>query len=135
MEAYETPQALKDDLLLTHVSYRVDQAYAVESELDEGALSSGSVKLVRDEISAVLDLLLTWLEDERVSRLNVVVDDIVGQDTTLTLRQEKEWKILIELTFTCRWLVRVVNIEDTAGKARTHLTAVVAVHTEGASLA
>ena len=40
MKAYETPQALQDDLFVTHVRYRINQTDAVEGELDVMALAS-----------------------------------------------------------------------------------------------
>lgn len=77
MQANEAPQALQDDLLVAHVGDRVDQADAVEGELDEMALSGRSVQVVTYQVTTVFDFDLTGLEDKRVGRLDVVVDDVV----------------------------------------------------------
>ena len=89
MQADETPQALQNDLFVTHVGYRINQADTVEGELDEVALAGSAVKVVADEVTSVLDLLLAGLQEQRVGGLDVVVDDAVGENTTLALRQEE----------------------------------------------
>ena len=47
----------------------------------------------------------------------MVIDDVVGEDTTLALRQEEERKLLVKLTLTWGGLVGVVYVEDATGKA------------------
>ena len=135
VEANEAPQTLKDNLLVPHVGDRVDQADAVEGELDEVAFARRCVKFVTDKVASVLYLLLAWLEDQRVRRLDVVVDDIVWKNTALALGQEEERQLLIKLALTSRWLIRVMDVKDAAGKTRAHLTTVVAVHAKRSSLA
>lgn len=90
MKTYETPQTLQDHFLVTHVSHRVNQANAVESELDEVTLASRAVEVVANQVITVLLLHLACLHDHWVSRLDVVVDDLIGQDTSLSLRQEEK---------------------------------------------
>jgi len=46
----------------------------------------------------------------------VIVDDLVGENTTLALRQEEEWKLFVKLTLASRRLVRVMDVENTTGK-------------------
>ena len=85
MKSDETPQTLKDNLLMTHVGDRVNQADAIKRELDKVALTSRSVKPIADEITSILDFLFARLKNQRVCSLNMVVDDIIRQDTSLTL--------------------------------------------------
>ena len=59
-----------------------------------------SVQIVADKVASVLDLLLSWLQDERIGGLDVVVDDVVGQDTALALRQEEKREFLVLLALT-----------------------------------
>lgn len=116
MEADEGPETLEDDFLVTHVGHGVDQADAVEGELDEVAFAGGGVEVVAVEVASVLDFLLAGLENERVGRLDVVVDDVVREDTTLALGKEEERELFVELALTRAGLVRVMNVEDGAGK-------------------
>jgi len=100
------------------------------------SLASTAVQVVTDQISTILQLLLAWLENEWVGGLDVVVDDVVRENTALSLWQEEERKLLVLLTLinlTC--LVRVMDIEDTSCKSGTHLTTVVPVHAKRTSLA
>jgi hypothetical protein len=65
----------------------------------------------------------------------VIINYVVWQNTSLTLRKEEKWQFLIKLIFASRRLVRVVNIKDASSEARSHLAAVVTVHAEGSALA
>lgn len=99
-------------------------------------LASTAVQVVTDQISAILQLLLAWLENEWVGGLDVVVDDVVGENTALSLWQEEERKLLVLLALiNLTGLVRVMDIKDTSCKSGTHLTTVVPVHAKGTSLA
>jgi len=84
---------------VTHVGDRVDQAYAVEGELDEVALASASVQVVTDKVASVLGFLFTRLQDQGVRRLDVVIDNVVWQNTSLTLRKEEKRQFLVKLIF------------------------------------
>lgn len=90
VETNETPQALQYDLLVAHVGDGVDETDAVEGELDEMTFACGRVQVVTDQITSVLNLLLTRLQDQWVGRLDMVVDDVVRENTTLALGQEEE---------------------------------------------
>lgn len=65
----------------------------------------------------------------------MIINYVVWQNTSLTLRKEEKWQFLIKLIFASRRLVRVVNIKDASSEARSHLAAVVTVHAEGSALA
>jgi len=134
VETNETPETLQDDFLVTHVGDRVDQADAVESELYEVSLARASVQVVTDEVDSVLSFLLARLQDQWVRRLDVVVDDVVGENASLTLWKEEKRELFVKLTFTWRRLMRVMDIKNASSEARSHLTAVVAIHAEGAAL-
>ena len=99
---------------MTHVGDRVNETDGVEGELDKVTLSCGSVQIVTDKITSVLDFLLTGLQNERIGRLDMVVDDVVWENTTLTLRQEEERELLIKLRLSWRRLVGVVDVKDAA---------------------
>lgn len=60
---------------------------------------------------------LSWLQDQWVCGLDVVVDDVVREDTTLALRQEEEWELFIKLALTWGRLMWIMNVEDATGKA------------------
>jgi hypothetical protein len=52
------------------------------------ALARAAVQVIANQVVAVLLLLLhVLLEDQRVRRLYVVVDDVARQDASLTLGQ------------------------------------------------
>lgn len=97
------------------------------------SLTGACVQVVTDELFAVFDFLLTGLVDHRVGGLDVVVDDVVGEDTTLALGKEEERELLVFVLVVEAGL-RVVDVEDASGEARSHFTAVVTVHTEGSAL-
>ena len=84
---------------MTHVGDRVDQAYAVEGKLDEVALTSASVQVVTDKVASVLGFLFARLQDQGVRRLDVVIDNVVWQNTSLTLRKEEKRQFLVKLIF------------------------------------
>jgi len=65
----------------------------------------------------------------------VVVDDVVGQNSTLALWQKEQGKLFVELALAWGRLMRVMDVKNATSEARSHLTAVVAVHTQGATLA
>ena len=117
VQAYEGPQTLQDNLFITHIGDRIDQADRVERELDEVAFTCGAVQIVTCKVRSILDLLLVWLEDKRVRRLDVVVDDVIGQDTTLALRQEEQRELFVLFALPCRGLMWVMDVEDASGQA------------------
>lgn len=71
--------------------------------------------------------------NQGVGGFNIIVDDVVGQHTSLALRQEEQ-RQLLSLSIVVESSLRVVNVKDAASKSRSHLTSVVAIHSEGASL-
>ena len=82
------------------------------------SLASGAVQIVRHQIPSVVHLLFSWFQDERVCGLDVVVDDVVWQDTTLPLWKEEEWDLLdLRATHIILWIVWVVDVEDTSGES------------------
>lgn len=100
------------------------------------SLASGAIQVVTKQIRTILHLFFTWFEDKRVSRLDVVVDDVVGKDSTLSLWQEEERKFLVLLALVdLSSLMWIMDVENTSCKSGSHLTTVVSVHTEGATLA
>ena len=95
MQSNETPERLKHDLFVTHVGNRINQADAVEGELDEVTFACAAVKVVAHQVISVLLLLLhILLKDQWVCRLDVVVDNVARQDTTLALRQIEERQLI-----------------------------------------
>jgi len=58
----------------------------------------------------------------------VIVDDVVREDATLSLRQEEQWEFLVKLALRGRGLMWVMDVEDASGEAGAHFTTVVAVH-------
>jgi len=95
------------------------------------ALKAIVIEIITEKITSVLhnNSASTISSDKRVSCLDVIVNDITRQDSTFTL-----WKIecgkLINTSFSrtgsCgRW---IINIENAASKARTHLTPVISIH-------
>ena len=132
MQADEAPQALKHHFLVAHVGHRIDQTYAVESELDEVTLAALNVQVVASQAVAVLDFRLVWVEAERIRCLDMVVDDISWQDTALSLWQIEAWKLFFEAI---KVGLRVVDVENTASESRAHLSSVVAVHSQRLALA
>ena len=83
------------------------------------------VKVVASQASSVLNFWLIWVQDQRVGRLDVVVNEIAGQDTSLALWKVEAWKLFLHTL----WVgLGVINIEDTSGKSGTHFSSVVSVH-------
>ena len=64
-----------------------------------------------------MNFSLSWLQDQWVCSLDVVVDDVVGEDTTLALRQEEEWELFVKLALTWGRLMGIVNVKDATSKA------------------
>jgi len=88
VESDEALKRLKHDFFVSHIGDGVDEADTVECELDEVALARAAVQVIANQVVAVLLLLLhVLLEDQRVCRLYVVVDDVARQDASLTLGQ------------------------------------------------
>lgn len=127
VQADKRPKRLEDHLFMAHVRHGVNQADRVEGELDEVADASECVQVVADQLTAVLHFLLARLMNHRVRRLDVVVDDVVGENTTLSLGQEEERELVV-LVLVVEAGLRVVNVKDTSGEARSHLSPVVTVH-------
>lgn len=117
MKAYKGPQTLQNDLFIAHVGDRVDEADRVECKLNEVAFTCGTVKIVTCQVRSILDLLLAWLEDKWVRRLDVIVDDIIRQDTTLALRQEEQRELFVLFTLSSRGLMGVMDVKHASGQA------------------
>ena len=65
----------------------------------------------------------------------MVVDYVIGKDSTLSLWQEEERKFLILLALIdLSSLMWVMDIKHTSRKSRTHLTTVISIHTERTAL-
>ena len=77
----------------------------------------GRVQVVTVQIASVLYLLLARLQDQWVRRLDVVVDDVVRENTTLALRQEEQGKFLVQLALTRARLMRVVDVKHTTSQS------------------
>jgi len=63
------------------------------------ALASASVQVVTDKVASVLGFLFARLQDQGVRRLDVVIDNVVWQNTSLTLRKEEKRQFLVKLIF------------------------------------
>ena len=117
MEANETPQALQNDLLVAHVGDGVDQANAIEGELDKVALARRALQIVTHQVTSVLNLLLARLQDQRICSLDVVVDDIVWKDSALALRKEEKWKFIdLTLAEVVLGVVWVMDVKDASSE-------------------
>lgn len=126
---------MEDDFLVAHVGDGVDQADGVEGELDVVAFASADVEVVADQVGTILVVLFFVLrsEDQRVRRLDVVVDQIVGKHTTLALREVELRDFLGEFLEVVLVGLRIVDVEDGASQTGTHLTTVVTVHAQTAA--
>merc|ERR1711959_816458 len=93
METNETPNALQNNFFTSHVGDRVDQANAVESEFDQMACGSFRVEVVTYKALPVIYLWLIRLQHERVGGLNMIVNQVSWQDSSLTLRKVEAWQL------------------------------------------
>lgn len=114
METNETPETLEDDFFATHVSDRVNDTDAVEAERDKMALSSFNVKVVASKWSSVFVFRLVGVENQWISGLDVIEQDISRKDTTLTLWQVEAWELLFHAFLLG---VGVVNVEHASGQS------------------
>ena len=94
MQTNEAPETLEDDFLATHVCNRVNQPNSIESKLDEMSFLGLDVKVVASEASLRLLVLLrlTGVEEQRIGCLDVVVDNITWEHTSLTLWKVETWQ-------------------------------------------
>ena len=112
MKPDKTPQTLKDDFFTTHVGNRIDKTDAIESELDKVTFSFFKIKVVTSQWIPVLDLGLTWVQNQWICCFYVIINDITWKNTTLTLWKIETWKF-----FFSSFLVSlsIVDIENTSG--------------------
>jgi len=72
------------------------------------------VKIITGQRSSVLDLWLIWVKDQWVGGLDMVVNEITWQDTSLTLRKVEAWKFI----FHSLWIgLRIIDIKDTSSQS------------------
>lgn len=92
------------------------------------------VQIVTDKRLANVRIivLVIRLATETVGGLDVVIDDASWEYATLSLREVEAWKLFVHAVLVG---LRVVDVEDTSGKTRTHLSAVVSIESEGSTLA
>jgi len=86
MKSNETPKTLQDNFLVSHVSDRVDKTNWVEGELDKVTFTSVSIQIIANQFFSVWRFGNVGLEKKWVGGLDIVVDDVVRENTTLTLR-------------------------------------------------
>jgi len=125
VETNETPQALKNNFFGTHVGHGVNQADTVESKLDQVALVCNWVQVVTGKRFSVLGFLNVWIQEKRVGGLNVIVDQITWKDTSLSLWKIEAWELILHALWVS---LRIINVEDTSSKSRSHFSSVVSVH-------
>lgn len=85
VQAHERPETLEHYGFGTDVGHRINETDRIERKFDEVALRS--LQVVADEVLAVLLLLLAFLQDQRVGRLDVVVDQVSQKTCSLALGQ------------------------------------------------
>ena len=132
METDETPKTLQNDLLTSHVSHRINETNTIECELDEVTFLFRHVQVIASERFSILNLWLICLQNQRIGCLDMIVDHVARQDTTLALREVKAWKLIIHTL----WVgLRIVNVKDTSCKSRSHFSTVVSIHSQWSALA
>lgn len=114
MEANETPDALQHDFFGSHVGDRVNKADRIEGEFDQMTFGSLRVKVVTNEALPVLNLFLIDLQHQRVGGLNMIVNQVSWQNSTLSLREIKAWELFLHSLWVS---LRIVNVENTSGKS------------------
>ena len=112
MKPDKTPQTLKNDFFTSHISYRIDKTYTIESEFNEMTFSFFKIKIVAGESISVFDFCLTWVQNQRICCMDMIINDITWKNTTLTLWKIETWKF-----FFSSFLVSlsIVDIENTSG--------------------
>lgn len=90
VESDERPQTLEHHFLVAHVGHGVDEADRVESELNEVSFTSQSIEVVTHQVLTVREVRGSSFVNQGVGSFNIVVDDVVGQHTSLALRQEEQ---------------------------------------------
>lgn len=99
------------------------------------SFASRTVKVITNQITSVFQFLLTNFEHQWVSGLYVVIDNVVRQNTTLSLWQEEEREFFFLLTIVnLTHLMRVMDIKYASCKPRAHLSTIVPVHTKRSTL-
>ena len=89
------------------------------------ALSGLDIEVVAGQVGSVIGLLLIGVENQWVGSLDVVEDDFPWKNTSLTLWQVEAWEFLLHALLLG---IGVINVEDTSGQSRSHLSSIVPVH-------
>jgi len=117
VEANERPKRLKDYFFVTHVRHGGDETDRVEGEFYVVTLASADVQVVADQVRTVLviSLILLRRENQRIRRLDMIIDQVHGKHTTLALREVELGDFLCEFIVVVLVALGVVDVEDRAG--------------------
>ena len=76
------------------------------------SFASRTVKVITNQITSVFQFLLTNFEHQWVGSLDVIVDNVVRQDSTLSLWQKEEGKFFFLLTIVnLTHLMRIMDVK------------------------